>query len=119
MRPDDFDDADEEEDVDEDGEDRGNRQEVDAVTLIHPAELVLVHHPIMQIEESLTLLSFNVNTILMSTCKLCMAAWVRLEAPSLTLSARKATGPHPALSSPRVRVVRGLQKLWGLVRLGG
>ena len=45
MRPDDFDDADEEEDVDEDGEDRGNRQEVDAVPLIHPAELVLVHHP--------------------------------------------------------------------------
>ena len=45
MRPDDFDDADEEEDVDEDGEDRGNRQEVDAVPLIHPTELVLVHHP--------------------------------------------------------------------------
>ena len=44
MRPDDFDDADEEEDVDEDGEDRRNRQEVDAVPLIHPAELVLVHH---------------------------------------------------------------------------
>ena len=43
--PDDFDDTDEEEDVDEDGEDRGNRQEVDAVPLIHPAELVLVHHP--------------------------------------------------------------------------
>ena len=45
KRPDDFDDADEEEDVDEDGEDRRNRQEVDAVPLIHPAELVLVHHP--------------------------------------------------------------------------
>ena len=43
MRPDDFDDADEEEDVDEDGEDHGDRQEVDAVALIHPAELVLVH----------------------------------------------------------------------------
>ena len=45
SRPDDLDDADEEEDVDEDGEDRGDRQEVDAVPLIHPAELVLVHHP--------------------------------------------------------------------------
>ena len=45
MRPDDFDDADEEEDVDEDGEDRGDGQEVDTVPLIHPAELVLIHHP--------------------------------------------------------------------------
>ena len=45
MRPDDFDDADEEEDDDEDGEDRGNCQEVDAVPLIHPTELVLIHHP--------------------------------------------------------------------------
>ena len=70
----------------------------------------------MQLEESLTLLGFNVNTILMSTCKLCMAAWVGLGAPSLTLSARKANGPHPALSSP---IVKGLQKLWGLVRLEG
>ena len=70
----------------------------------------------MQIEESLTLLSFDVNTILMSTCKLCMAAWVGLGAPSLTLSARKANGPHPALSSP---IVKGLQKLWGLVRIEG
>ena len=73
----------------------------------------------MQIEESLTLLSFDVNTILMSTCKLCMAAWVGLGAPSLTLSARKANGPRPALSSPVVRGVRGLQKMWALVKLGG
>ena len=48
-----------------------------------------------------------------------MGAWVGLGDPSLTLSARKANGPHPALSSPVVKVVRGLQELWGLVKLGG
>ena len=43
-RPDDFNNAEEEEDVDEDGEDGGDCKKVDTVALVHPAKFVLMHH---------------------------------------------------------------------------
>ena len=44
RRPDDLDDADEEEDVDEDAEDGGDSEEIDTVALVHPAKFVFIHH---------------------------------------------------------------------------
>ena len=42
--PDDLDNVAEKEDVDEDNDDGGDGEEVDAVTLVHPAELVFICH---------------------------------------------------------------------------
>ena len=42
--PDDFDNAEEEEDVDENGENGGDCKKVDTIPLVHPAEFVLMHH---------------------------------------------------------------------------
>lgn len=44
RRPDDFDNAEEEEYVDEDGEDGGDGEKVDTVALVHPAKFVFIHH---------------------------------------------------------------------------
>ena len=44
IKPDDFDNTEEEKDVDENGEDGGHREKVDTVALVHPAKFVLINH---------------------------------------------------------------------------
>ena len=44
IKPDDFDNTEEEKDVDENGEDGGHGEKVDTVALVHPAKFVFIHH---------------------------------------------------------------------------
>ena len=44
IKPDDFDNTEEEKDVDENGEDGGHGEKVDTVALVHPTKFVLINH---------------------------------------------------------------------------